>query len=90
MKANPRLVVVAAAIAAFIGATQLPFAYDGRSWIRAKKADTLDAYREYEHDYPKGRHLAKARTRIEEMIWQEALGEHTIRSIQTYVEAACG
>lgn len=82
-----RVLAVVVAVAAFVGATQTPFAYDGRCWLRAKEANTLDAYREYERRYPEGRYLAKARACIEEFLWQEALQEHTIRSIQTYVQA---
>lgn len=81
------VVVAVAAVGAFVAATQTQFAYDGRCWLRAKKADTLDAYRQYERLYPEGRHLARARARIEEFLWQEAIKEHTIRSIQTYVQA---
>jgi hypothetical protein len=87
MKANRWSLAVVATIVAFVGLTQTPFAYDGRCWLRAKKANTLDAYREYERRYPEGRHLVKARACIEEFLWQEALEEHTIRSIQAYVQA---
>lgn len=58
MKAVPGQIVAVIVILAGIGATQLPFARDGRSWNRAKKAGTLNAYREYERDYPAGRHSA--------------------------------
>jgi len=87
VKAVPGQIVAVIVILAGIGATQLPFARDGRSWNRAQKAGTLHAYREYERDYPEGRHLAEARTRIDEMTWDEAIEGGTIRSIQAYVDA---
>lgn len=62
---------------------------ESEAWIQALELDTLEAYREFIRNFPKGANVSKARAeidRLDEEAWTRAQASDTISAYQGYID----
>lgn len=63
---------------------------DDAAWVKALEKDTLEGYREYLAEFPKGKHADDAQAEIDaydNRAWATAEGRNTIAGYEDYLEA---
>ncbi len=56
------------------------------SYLKARRTDTIEAYREYLKEYPQGDYAKPAEERIEELTLRKAIAARSIKKLRSYLE----
>lgn len=57
-----------------------------KDFRKARRIDTVEAYREYLKEYPEGDYTDKAQKRIRELTFRKAMARRSIRDLQSFLE----
>lgn len=75
------VILVLIGLAVFV----LPALREQLAWRSAQRVQTLEAYREYELNHARGRHLSEARAIIEQLVWEKSTHASSVESFATYL-----
>ena len=60
--------------------------WDDASWSASERAESLDAYRGYVYQFPRGKHVDEAKTLIEGIMWRSCLLSGTVDFYRAYLQ----